>query len=158
MALREDLALKPREAYVVRGSEGASKDVFGVAKVVRRYGDGEEVRLVPGEMLVVDFGQNCSAVPSFEVEGGAGTELEIRTSEMLNESHGEKSRGNDGPAETSATLSVPGGETRVYGPGAYSVKAAPCGTECGPRSGVNLSPAAGLRRGMPLRCARWRPS
>ena len=58
------------------------------------------MRLVPGEMLVVDFGQNCSAVPSFEVEGDAGTEMEIRTSEMLNESHGEKSRGNDGPAGT----------------------------------------------------------
>ena len=156
MALREELALKPREAYVVRGAEDALKDAFGVAKVVRRYGDGEEVRLVPGEMLVVDFGQNCSAVPSFEVEGGAGTELEIRASEMLNESHGEKSRGNDGPAGT--PVSVPGGETRVYGPGAYSVKAAPCGTECGPRSGVSLSPAAGLRRGMPLRCAKWRPS
>ncbi len=100
VALREDLALKPREAYVVKGAEGASKDAFGIAKVVRRYGDGEEIRLVSGEMLVVDFGQNCSAVPSFEVEGGAGTELEIRTSEMLNESHGEKSRGNDGPAGT----------------------------------------------------------
>ncbi|MBR4259528.1 MAG: family 78 glycoside hydrolase catalytic domain [Kiritimatiellae bacterium] len=100
VTLREDLALKPREAYVVRGAEDASKDAFGVAKVVRQYGDGEEVRLVPGEMLVVDFGQNCSAVPSFEVEGCAGTELEIRTSEMLNESHGEKSRGNDGPAGT----------------------------------------------------------
>ena len=100
VALREDLALKPREAYVVRGSEGASKDAFGVAKVVRRYWDGEEVRLAPGEMLVVDFGQNCSAVPSFEVTGRAGTELEIRSSEMLNEANGEKSRGNDGPAGT----------------------------------------------------------
>ena len=100
VALREDLVLKPREAYVVKGAEGASKDAFGVTKVVRRYGDDEAVRLAPGEMLVVDFGQNCSAVPSFDVTGEAGAKLEIRTSEMLNESHGEKSRGNDGPAGT----------------------------------------------------------
>ena len=100
IALREDLVLTPREMYVVKGVEGASKDAFGVAKVIRRYRDGEDVRLEPGEMLVIDFGQNCSAVPSFEVAGEAGAELKIRASEMLNESHGEKSRGNDGPAGT----------------------------------------------------------
>ena len=98
--LREDLVLTPREAYVVKGVEGASKDAFGVAKVIRRCKDGEDVRLEPGEMLVIDFGQNCSAVPSFEVTGESGAELEIRAAEMLNESHGEKSRGNDGPAGT----------------------------------------------------------
>ena len=106
VTLREDLARDPREAYVVKGAEGASKDAFGVAKVVRRYGVGEAVRLAPGEMLVIDFGQNCSAVPSFDVTGDSGTELEIRTSEMLNESHGEKSRGNDGPAGTPYVASL----------------------------------------------------
>ena len=100
VTLREDLALKPREISVVKGAEGASAEAFGVARVVRRCEDGTGVRLEPGEMLVIDFGQNCSAVPSFDVAGEAGTELEIRTSEMLNESKGEKSRGNDGPAGT----------------------------------------------------------
>ena len=100
IALREDLVLKPREMYVTCGAEGAADASFGRAKVVRRYTDGDEVKLGPGEMLVVDFAQNCSAVPSFEVTGEAGTELEIRASEMLNESNGEKSRGNDGPAGT----------------------------------------------------------
>jgi len=100
VALRGDLERTPREMYVVCGAEGATADAFGRAKVVRRPADGERVRLSPGEMLVVDFGQNCSAVPSFEVTGKAGTELEIRCSEMLNEANGEKSRGNDGPAGT----------------------------------------------------------
>ena len=100
IVLRGDLELVPREMYVVCGADGASEGAFGKARVVRRCADGGEVRLGPGEMLVVDFGQNCSAVPSFEVKGEAGTELEIRTSEMLNESNGEKSRGNDGPAGT----------------------------------------------------------
>ena len=106
VALREDLALKPREAYIVKDAEGATKDAFGVAKVVRRCSDRDVVRLEPGEMLVVDFGQNCSAVPSFDVIGEAGTELEIRMSEMLNESKGEKSRGNDGPAGTPSLASL----------------------------------------------------
>ncbi len=100
VALRGDLELAPREIYVVCGAEGATADAYGRAKVVRRHADGESIRLSPGEMLVVDFGQNCSAVPSFEVTGKAGTVLEIRSSEMLNEANGEKSRGNDGPAGT----------------------------------------------------------
>ena len=100
IALRDDLVLKPREMYVTCGAEGVADAAFGRAKIVRRYADGDEVRLGPGEMLVVDFAQNCSAVPSFEVTGEVGTELEIRASEMLNESNGEKSRGNDGPAGT----------------------------------------------------------
>ncbi len=98
--LRRDLAMRPREAYVVSGAEGATESAFGVAKVVRRYAGGDVFRLGPGEMLVVDFGQNCSAVPYFDVEGEAGAELVMRTAEMLNESNGEKSRGNDGPAGT----------------------------------------------------------
>ena len=56
--------------------------------------------LGPGEWLVLDFGQNCSAVPSFTVEGASGTELEMRFSEMLNEPGGDPLRGNDGPGGT----------------------------------------------------------
>ena len=100
ISLRGDLELVPRAMYVVRGADGATADAFGRARIVRRYADDDEALIEPGEMLVVDFGQNCSAVPSFKVVGTAGTELEIRMSEMLNESNGEKSRGNDGPAGT----------------------------------------------------------
>ena len=100
IALREDLTLVPKAIYVTSGAEGATADAYGRAKVVRRYRDGERIALAPGEQLVVDFGQNCSAVPSFQFSGRAGTQLEIRHAEMLNESNGEKSRGNDGPAGT----------------------------------------------------------
>ena len=74
VALRRDLVLKP---------------VGGFRRELR-----------PGELLVLDFGQNCSAVPSFTVEGAAGTQLEMRFSEMLNEPGGDLSRGNDGPGGT----------------------------------------------------------
>jgi len=74
IALRRDLTLKPAEDFC------------------------RELR--PGELLVIDFGQNCSAVPHFTVEGSAGTELEMRFSEMLNEPGGDPKRGNDGPGGT----------------------------------------------------------
>ena len=56
--------------------------------------------LQPGEALVIDFGQNCAAVPEFTVEGAAGTVLEMRFAEMLNEPGGDPARGNDGPGGT----------------------------------------------------------
>jgi len=100
VVLREDLAMTPVQAYVTKGADGATAEAFGKATVVRRYAAGEEMALEPGEMLVLDFAQNASAVPSFVVTGAAGTQLHVRHAEMLNEANGEKSRGNDGPAGT----------------------------------------------------------
>ena len=98
--LREDLEMKPKQMYTFAGAEGATAEAYGTAKILRRFRDGETVRLRPGETLIVDFGQNASAVPSMEVEGAAGTVVTLRHSEMLNEANGEKSRGNDGPARS----------------------------------------------------------
>ena len=98
--LREDLTLVPKDIYVTCGAEGTTSNAYGRAKVVRRYRDGDEISLDKGEMLVLDFGQNCSAVPMLQLSGRAGTTLELRHAEMLNEANGEKSRGNDGPAGT----------------------------------------------------------
>lgn len=97
---REDLAMKPMAAYVVRGVAGASDGRFGDAMVVRRYADGEPMSLNAEEMLVMDFGQNAAAVPDFIVEGSEGTVLSVRHAEMLNEPGGDKLRGNDGPGGT----------------------------------------------------------
>ena len=51
----------------------------------------------PGETLVVDFGQNCAAVPSFVFKAAEGTVLTCLPSELLNDGNGAKSRGMDGP-------------------------------------------------------------
>ena len=97
--LREDLVLKPASAYVWQGVKGAKgTNEFGKVIVRRRYCRWEAVDLKPGETLVVDFGQNSSAVPRFEVEGAAGTELSVKMCEMLNDSNGERARRCDGPA------------------------------------------------------------
>ena len=90
----------------VRNDEFAGEIRPASAKVALRTDltlrpvDGFRKRLLPGELMVLDFGQNCSAVPSFTVEGAAGTELEMRFSEMLNEPGGDPKRGNDGPGGT----------------------------------------------------------
>ena len=100
VVLRRDLELRPTALYVTKGCEGATSNAYGRAKIVCRAADGESVRLDAGELLVVDFGQNAAAVPSFAVSGAAGTTVTVRHAEMLNESNGERARGNDGPAGT----------------------------------------------------------
>ena len=54
-------------------------------------------KLKAGETLVVDFGQNASAVPEFRFSAPRGTVLTALPAEMLNDA-GEGVRGCDGPA------------------------------------------------------------
>ena len=98
--LRRDLALSPVEAYAWKGVTGADgeKDIRGTVVRTRTFAPGEHIELLPGETLILDFGQNCSAVPEFEFAAGEGTTLTALFGEMLNDGQGERSRGNDGPA------------------------------------------------------------
>lgn len=96
--LRHDLALDPAAAWVWKGADGASEKCHGRARILRRYGRGDEIVLEKGEKLVVDFAQNCAGVPDFEMTAARGVLLFGRPAEMLNDMNGEKSRGNDGPA------------------------------------------------------------
>ena len=103
--LEERAELQPREIYVWEGVEGAASNVYG--RVVRKWTlTDEELQarkkglpnLAPGERMVIDFGQNCAAVPVLLVKAQAGTIVTVLPAEMLNDGNGEKSRGNDGPA------------------------------------------------------------
>lgn len=97
--LREDLLLAPVEMYVWSGVDGAEGKVrFGKVRKIRAYSDGEEIKISKGEKLVVDFGQNASAIPVFTASAAKGTSMWLKAAEMLNDSAGERSRGNDGPA------------------------------------------------------------
>ena len=100
VCLREDLALSPCEAYCWKGTTGAdaAKGVFGKVVKTRTFASGEAITVEPGETLVVDFAQNCSAVPRFRFAAAPGTEVKVRFAEMLNEGNGARKRGNDGPA------------------------------------------------------------
>ena len=94
---RSDLALEPVLAYVWNGIDGATEDCYGKVNVVREYEPGEVMTLKAGETLVIDFGQNAAAVPSFVFKAAEGTVLTCLPSEILNDGNGAKSRGMDGP-------------------------------------------------------------
>ena len=98
--VRRDLALRPIEIYAWKGAEDVSREAFGRAKIIRSWRPGEKFILNPGETLVVDFGQNAAGVPEWSAKADRGTVLRARPAEMLNDSCGEKARGNDGPARS----------------------------------------------------------
>ncbi len=95
--LRHDLALSPVQAYVWQGVVGKSEDAYGTIVRVREYNRGETLVVAPGETLVVDFGQNCAAVPSFVFNAPEGTVLDCLPAEILNDGNGARRRGMDGP-------------------------------------------------------------
>lgn len=94
---RWDLALSPIKAYTWKGTTGATDDQFGKVNIVEEFAPGKPMTVRPGETLVVDFGQNASAVPAFEFKAKEGTVLTCLPSELLNDGNGAKSRGMDGP-------------------------------------------------------------
>ena len=100
VGLRADLALRPVAAYSWKGVTNAAENVFGTVVRTKTFDCAAKTALTvePGETLVVDFGQNCAAVPRFRFSAEEGTVLTALPAEMLNDGSGEKSRGNDGPA------------------------------------------------------------
>jgi len=95
--LRKDLTLKPVKAYKWKDIEGADEENFGKVVIIEEYAPCAEMTLLPGENLVIDFGQNCAGVPSFLFNAAEGTTLSCLVSEILNDGNGAKSRGMDGP-------------------------------------------------------------
>ena len=104
--LRRDLAMTPKRAYVWKDVEGANDEEYGKVVILREYKAGEQMKLRPGETLVVDFGQNAAAVPAFEFKAEAGTVLTCLPSELLNDGNGAKSRGMDGPGGSCHRLNL----------------------------------------------------
>lgn len=95
--LREDLSLQPQRSYIYNKVEGATTDAHGKVVIDREYQQGQTIVLHAGEHLVIDFGQNCAAVPRFEFHAAKGTTLTCRPGELLNDGNGAKKRGMDGP-------------------------------------------------------------
>ena len=94
---RNDLALSPIRAYIWSDVEGACEGEAGKVVIKKEFKAGEPITVNPGENLVVDFGQNCSGVPSFVFKAKEGTVLTCLPSEILNDGNGAQSRGMDGP-------------------------------------------------------------
>lgn len=94
---RDDLALEPQRAYVWSAIADSTDNEYGKVIIDREYTAGDIIVLKPGENLVVDFGQNCAAVPEFEFRANDGTTLSVRPGELLNDGNGARDRGMDGP-------------------------------------------------------------
>lgn len=119
--LRHDLALSPDRAYVWKDVTGKTDSTYGKVTIVRQYKDGEMV-VRPGEHLVIDFGQNCAAVPDFVFKAKEGTTLTCLPGELLNDGNGAISRGMDGPEGSvhRTNLRIPDKGMRLvytFGPG-----------------------------------------
>lgn len=95
--LRKDLTLKPVEAYVWKDVEGAVEGQAGKVVKTLLYSDGQLMRLSEGETLVIDFGQNCAAVPEFVFKAARGVKMTCLPAELLNDGNGAQERGMDGP-------------------------------------------------------------
>ncbi len=94
---RDDLALQPVRAYTWKDTLDRKDEELGRVSILREYADGEPIDLNAGETLVVDFGQNCAAVPEFTFWADEGTVLTCLPGELLNDGNGARSRGMDGP-------------------------------------------------------------
>ena len=103
---RHDLALSPVKAYTWKGTTGATDDQYGKIITTAEFASGELMTIRQGETLVVDFGQNASAVPSFEFKAKEGAVLTCLPSELLNDGNGAKSRGMDGPEGSTHRLNL----------------------------------------------------
>ena len=95
--LRDDLTLLPIQTYIWKDVEGATETEYGKVVIEREYKTGESITLNAGETLVIDFGQNCAAVPEFTFKAAEGTTLTCLPAEILNDGNGAQSRGMDGP-------------------------------------------------------------
>lgn len=95
--LRDDLTLLPIQTYVWKDVEGATETEHGKVVIEREYKTGESITLNAGETLVIDFGQNCAAVPEFTFKAAEGTTLTCLPAEILNDGNGAHNRGMDGP-------------------------------------------------------------
>ena len=95
--LRRDLALAPQQTYIYHLVEQADDTHFGRVLIDRSYTANQTIILQPDETLVLDFGQNCAAVPEFVFEAAEGVTLICAPGELLNDSLGSHKRGMDGP-------------------------------------------------------------
>ena len=95
--IRKDLTLTPKETKVYDGVSGTAADRYGKIHVTGTYSGSSSFSLKANEKAVVDLGQNFAGWEEIKVEGPKSTTLTIRHGEMLNDTDGLFSRGNDGP-------------------------------------------------------------
>ena len=97
--LREELEHSPKKITLYQGATGAKEGFHGKINVLETWDDigAEGIKLLPGQVLLVDFGQNFAGWEYLELKTAPGTRIDIRHGEILNDRDGQVSRGNEGP-------------------------------------------------------------
>ena len=89
--------IAPKSATVYKGTKKNGTEYGEIfVKKIAVGNDCEKIKLLAGQHVILDFGENIVGRPSFAVNANDGTEVEFIFSEMLNDS-GDPTRGNDGP-------------------------------------------------------------
>jgi hypothetical protein len=98
VTVRPDLERRAEKITVYQGAVGETEDCFGKINVLRSAGfEAGDVELQPGQTLLVDFGQNFAGWELLKLKAAAGTRIDIKHGEMVNDCNGQKCRGNKGP-------------------------------------------------------------
>ncbi|RRJ65142.1 hypothetical protein EHV15_21155 [Paenibacillus oralis] len=117
--LEAEKTIQPQSGYVYFAEEVTThKNADLGAVAITKVDMTEPVRLIKDQILVIDFGQNCSAVFTayMSTESGKTTTVQFHTGEMINDGKRNKESengGSDGPRYTvyRENLSTPmGGE------------------------------------------------
>lgn len=91
------LVHRPMSAVIHEGVIDDGSPLGAINVISRKFGDGCEVaRLMPGQAMILDMGDNMVGRPAIFLSAEKGTKVEIFCAEMLNDS-GDDKRGNDGP-------------------------------------------------------------
>ena len=89
--------IAPKSATVYRNTKNNGTEFGEILVTKKAVGDNcESIKLLAGQHVILDFGENIVGRPSFAINANDGTEVEFIFSEMLNDS-GDPTRGNDGP-------------------------------------------------------------
>lgn len=97
--IRDDLERSAKKITVYQGAVGANDDCYGKIHIIKEYTDFDShgVKLLPGQTLLVDFGQNFAGWEYLRLKTAPGTRIDVRHGEMVNDHNGLKTRGNKGP-------------------------------------------------------------
>lgn len=98
-----DYEQEPVSAYIYNGIKENSAYAGGEVNILRSFNGNDMfengIRLQKGETLVVNMGQNLTAIPKISFEGERGTKATMRFAEMLNDGSavGDGATQADGP-------------------------------------------------------------
>lgn len=97
--IRQDLEHAPKKITLYQGATGVGEGCYGKINILKTWESisPEGVTVQPGQVLLVDFGQNFAGWEYLELKTEAGTRIDIRHGEILNDKDGRMSRGNAGP-------------------------------------------------------------